>query len=150
MTNFDPLGLEKTSRLPKKADFAEASLLDETVARTSSSMVPVESRPLTLRESEFAHSLASISRQWAHVDITLSESHRGMPLWLSVCDAAQPAEPQNAIGVGHQGPIGELSLSIRLDHGSDVVSVLLHQAQGSLSLLEIIWYNFPEPVQPSG
>jgi hypothetical protein len=59
---------------------------------------------------------------------------------------AKPAELQNPIGVGHQGPIGELSLSIRTDRGDDAVSVLLHQAEGSLSLLEVIWYNFPEPV----
>lgn len=112
----------------------------------SDSMAPVESRSLTLREAEFARSLTRISREWANVD---SASLRVIAECRCGCQSvmlAEPAEPQNTTGVGHQGPVGELSLSIRTDHGDDVVSVLLHQAHGSLSLLEIIWYNFPEPV----
>ena len=37
-------------------------------------------------------------------------------------------------------------MSITLDGRADVISVLLHFAEGSLSLLEVVWYNFPEPV----
>jgi hypothetical protein len=42
--------------------------------------------------------------------------------------------------------VGEIELGINLDGRNDVISVLLHFAEGSLSLLEVIWYNFPEPV----
>ncbi|AXC16242.1 hypothetical protein ACPOL_7042 (plasmid) [Acidisarcina polymorpha] len=42
--------------------------------------------------------------------------------------------------------MGEIELGINLDGKNDVISVLLHFAEGSLSLLEVIWYNFPEPV----
>lgn len=110
------------------------------------SMVPVESRTLTARETEFAQSLTSVSRGWDHVDVA---SLRVIAECRCGCQSvmlAKPAEPQNPSGVGHQGPIGELSLSIRTDRGDDAVSVLLHQAEGSLSLLEVIWYNFPDPI----
>jgi hypothetical protein len=58
----------------------------------------------------------------------------------------EPDQPQNPRFVGHQGLVGEMSLRIRVKNKEDVVSVLLHFAEGSLSLLEVIWYNFPEPV----
>lgn len=37
-------------------------------------------------------------------------------------------------------------MSIKTRERDDVISVLLHFAQGSLGLLEIVWYNFPEPI----
>ena len=40
-------------------------------------------------------------------------------------------------------------MGIRIDGRDDVISVLLHFAEGSLSLLEVVWYNFPEPVPPT-
>jgi len=42
--------------------------------------------------------------------------------------------------------VGEISLGINAGGREDVISVLLHFAEGSLSLLEVIWYNFPEPI----
>ncbi len=39
-----------------------------------------------------------------------------------------------------------MDLNVRFDGRDDVVSILLHYAEGNLSLLEVIWYNFPEPV----
>jgi hypothetical protein len=93
---------------------------------TPDSMAPVERRSLTLREAEFVHSLTSISRGWAHVDVASLRVIAECQCGCQSVMLAEPAEPQNPTGVGHQGPIGELSLSIRTDHGGDVVSVLLH------------------------
>ena len=68
-----------------------------------------------------------------------------MPMWLSVCrsGAATGGKIAKASDIG---PIGEISLSIRSERGDDLITVLLHQAQGSLSLLEVVWYNFPDPI----
>jgi hypothetical protein len=48
--------------------------------------------------------------------------------------------------LGHQGLVGKITLGIKVDGRDDVISVLLHFAEGSLSLLEVVWYNFPDPV----
>ena len=61
----------------------------------------------------------------------------------------EPSQPQNPKLVGHQGLVGEISLAVKVNGQDDVISVLLHFAEGSLSLLEVVWYNFPEPVPRS-
>jgi hypothetical protein len=58
----------------------------------------------------------------------------------------QPEQVQSPRFIGHQGLVGEMNLDVRFAGRDDVVSILLHYAEGSLSLLEVIWYNFPEPV----
>jgi hypothetical protein len=57
-----------------------------------------------------------------------------------------PAEGQNRKLLGHQGLVGEITLGIKVEGRDDVISVLLHFTEGSLSLLEVVWYNFPDPV----
>jgi len=63
----------------------------------------------------------------------------------SVVIEATP-QPQNPKLVGHQGLVGGIDLSVKARGKDAVISVLLHFAEGSLSLLEIVWCNFPDPV----
>jgi hypothetical protein len=58
----------------------------------------------------------------------------------------KPPKPQNPELVGHQGLVGEIELTVKIQEQDDVISVLLHFAEGSLSLLEEVWDNFPDPI----
>ena len=40
-------------------------------------------------------------------------------------------------------------MAVKVNGQDDVISVLLHFAEGNLSLLEVVWYNFPDPVPRS-
>jgi hypothetical protein len=113
---------------------------------THSSYVSVERRELTSREAELTGALTSSNPQWASVDVN---SLRVVAECRCGCQSvvfAEPSELQNAREVGHQDLVAEMSLNIKTEERDDVISVLLHFAQGSLSLLEIVWYNFPEPI----
>lgn len=111
-----------------------------------SSFVSVVSRPLSPRETDLIQSLTSINPEWAGVEPTSLRVIAECQCGCQSVVLALPPEPQNCRGVGHQGPIGEISLSIRSERGDDLITVLLHQAEGSLSLLEVVWYNFPDPI----
>lgn len=58
----------------------------------------------------------------------------------------KPKGVQNPRFIGHQGLAGEMDLDVRFDVRDDVVVILLYYADGRLSLLEDIGYNFPAPV----
>jgi hypothetical protein len=58
----------------------------------------------------------------------------------------KPPKPQNPKFVGRQGLVGEIELGVKIQGQDDVISVLLHFTEGSLSLLEMVWYNFPDPI----
>ena len=109
-------------------------------------MVSVESRPLSQRETELTKSLTSINPEWAEVDATALRVIAECRCGCQSIVFAEPLEPQNIRAVGHQGLVGQMNLKISVDGREDVISVLLHFAEGSLSLLEVIWYNFPDPI----
>ncbi|HTF64916.1 MAG TPA: hypothetical protein VK638_19740 [Edaphobacter sp.] len=111
-----------------------------------SSVVRVEERPLSSREAELTHSLTSINPEWAGVNVAALRIIGECRCGCQSVVFAKPPEPQSVLAVGHQNLVGEMSLSIRTASGDDTISVLLHYADGSLSLLEVIWYNFPDPI----
>jgi hypothetical protein len=110
------------------------------------SYIDVPRRPPTSQEGAWINEIVLANPAWSDVDLgelfIVAECRCGC---RSVVLEA-PSQPQNPRFVGHQGLVGEIELGISLDGKNDVISVLLHFAEGSLSLLEVIWYNFPEPV----
>ena len=113
---------------------------------THGSFIRIERRHVTTEELAWIRDIVSANPAWA--DIQLGEI-----FVVAECACGcrsvvleEPEHVQNPKMVGHQGLVGEIDLSIRFDGRDDVVSVLLHYAEGSLSLLEVVWYNFPEPV----
>jgi hypothetical protein len=130
----------------RKCDFLRRSDLIEDIVVDHSSFVSVEKRELTSREAELTEALTTSNSEWASLDVktlrVIGECRCG-------CQSVvfeKPREPQNARAVGHQNLVGEMSVSIKKQGTDDIISVLLHFAEGSLSLLEIVWYNFPEPI----
>jgi hypothetical protein len=109
----------------------------------------VSRRPLTSQEETWVRELILANPQWADAEIL-------DPHVVAECDCGcrsvvleEPSQPQNSKLVGHQGLVGELSLAVNVNGQDDVISVLLHFAEGSLSLLEVVWYNFPKPIPRS-
>ena len=113
---------------------------------THSSLIRVERRHVTTEELAWIHYIASANPAWADV-------HLGELFVVAQCACGcrsvvleEPEYVQNSKMIDHRGLVGEIDFSVRFDSKDDVVSVLLHYAEGNLSLLEVIWYNFPEPV----
>ncbi len=111
-----------------------------------SSFVEVQRRPVTAEEHCWIRTILSANPHWADVLI-------GELFVVAECSCgcrsvvlAEPEHVQNPRFIGHQGLVGEMDLNVRFDGRDDVVSILLHYAEGNLSLLEVIWYNFHEPV----
>jgi hypothetical protein len=119
------------------------------MSQEHSSFVRIARKPLTSQEAGWVRELVLSNIQWADVEIgelyVIAECRCGC---RSVFLEAPPTM-QNPKLAEHQGLVGDISLKIRFDGREDVVSVLLHFAKGSLSLLEVVWYNFPEPVPRS-
>lgn len=113
------------------------------------SYVKIPRRPLNSQEEAWIREIVLANQDWADVDL----KH----LWVvarCTCGCRSvvlenPPKPQNPRLIGHQGLVGKIDLCVQVDGRQDVISVLLHFAEGSLSLLEVVWYNFPEPVPPS-
>jgi hypothetical protein len=110
------------------------------------SYAEVERRHVTDEERAWINDIVSSNPHWADVQLgdlfVVAECNCGC---RSVA-LETPEHIQNPKFIGHQGLVGEIDLSIRFNGRDDIVSVLLHYAEGSLSLLEVVWYNFPEPV----
>jgi hypothetical protein len=113
------------------------------------SYIEVPRRPPTPQEEEWIQEIVLANPQWT--DVTLGQLYVVAECTCGCRSVVleQPLQPQNPRFVGHQGLVGEIDLGIRIDGRDDVISVLLHFAEGSLSLLEVVWYNFPEPVPPT-
>ena len=114
-----------------------------------SSFVKISRRPTTPQEQEWIREIVLSNPQWADAEL-------GDLFVVAACTCGcrsvvieAPPQPQNPRLVGHQGLVGAIDLGVRVDGKDDVISVLLHFAEGSLSLLEVVWYNFPDPVPPS-
>ena len=111
-----------------------------------SSYLAVTPRPLTDQELDWIRQIVLSNRLWADVEL---KNLRVVGKCTCGCRSVvlgEPAEPQNPKVMGYQGSVGSIDLTIKVNNHEDVVTVLLHFERGSLSLLEVVWYNFPEPV----
>jgi hypothetical protein len=114
-----------------------------------SSQIDIPRRPATDEEAGWISDLASANPVWRDVAggpfFVVGECRCGCR--SIVLD--KPTEPQKPWLKERQGLVAEMSVAIQFDGKSDVVSILLHHAGGSLSVLQVIWYNFPDPVPSS-
>jgi hypothetical protein len=109
-------------------------------------LIKVERRRLTPEEEVWIRDIVHANPKWADANL-------GELFVAAECNCGcrsimleDPGHVQNPKLIGHQGLVGEIDIRIRFDTREDIVSVLQHYAEGSLSLLEVVWYNFPEPV----
>jgi hypothetical protein len=110
------------------------------------SYIKIPRRPVTPQEREWIGEIVLSNPQWADAEL-------GDLCVVAACTCGcrsivieAPPKPQNPKLVGHQGLVGGIDLGIHVYEKDDVISVLLHFAQGSLSLLEVALYNLPDPV----
>jgi hypothetical protein len=113
------------------------------------SYVGVPRRQLTSQEAAWVRELVLANPQWADVEITDLHVVAECTCGCRSVVLEKPPMPQNPKLLGHQGLVGEIELSVKVKGVDDVITVLLHFAEGSLSLLEVVWYNFPEPIPSS-
>jgi hypothetical protein len=116
------------------------------MSKDHGSYVKVPKRPLTSREAAWVRELVLANPEWAHVEIADLYAVAECTCGCRSIVLENPPKPQNPKLVGHQGLVGEIELGVQIQGEDDVVSVLLHFAEGSLSLLEVNWYNFPAPI----
>ena len=116
------------------------------MSKDPGSYITVPRRLLSPQDHEYVRTIVSSNSQWS--DVSFGELF-AVAACTCGCRSAvieAPPHPQNPKLVGHQGLVGGIDLSVKVDGGDEVISVLLHFAEGSLSLLDIIWYNFPRPI----
>jgi hypothetical protein len=117
------------------------------MSKNHGSYVQVPRRPLTSQEAAWVRELILANLQWADVDITDLHIVAECTCGCRSVALEKPPKPQNPKLVGHQGLVGEIELTVKIqEQDDDVISVLLQFAEGSLSLLEVVWYNFPDPI----
>lgn len=111
-----------------------------------SSFVKIERRHVTAEEQGWIRDIVSANPTWADVQL-------GDLFVVAECTCGcrsvvleETESVQNPRLIGHQDLVGALDLKVGFDSGEDFISILLHYAEGSLSMLEVIWYNFPAPV----
>jgi hypothetical protein len=119
------------------------------MTKNHSSYVEIPRRPLTAQEAGWIRELVQANTQWADVKITDLHVVGECMCGCRSIVLEKPAKPQNPKLIGHQGLVGEIELDVKIHGKDDVISVLLHFAEGSLSLLEVVWYNFPDPIPPA-
>ena len=107
----------------------------------SNSFVKIPRRSLTSQQATWIRDIVLANPDWA--DVNLENLHIVAECGCGCRSVVleEPPQLQNPKFLGHQGLVGEISLGIKVDGREDVISVLLHFAEGSLSLLEVIWYN---------
>lgn len=116
------------------------------MSKNHGSYVQVPRRPLTSQEAAWVRELILANPQWANVDITDLHIMAECTCGCRSVVLEKPPKPQTPKLVGHQGLVGEIELTVKIQEQDDVISVPLHLAELSLSLLEVVWYNFPEPI----
>jgi len=112
------------------------------------SAVSVPRRNLTNEEQQWVRDITLANPLWADADL-------GELFVIGECSCGcrtiifeEPRFVQNPQEKDHQGPVGEMTIRIKNKNRNveDVVTLLLHQTEGKLTDLEVVWYNFPEPV----
>lgn len=111
-----------------------------------SSYVKIPTRPVTPQEREWIREIVLSNPQWADAELGDLRVVAACTCGCRSVVIEAPPQPQNPKLVGHQGLVGSIDLGVLVNGKDDTISVLLHFAQGSLSLLEVVWYNFPNPV----
>ena len=111
-----------------------------------SSYVKVPPRPLTADEAEWVREIALCNPQWADVELKDLRVVAECTCGCRSIAFEEPTRPQKSKLIGCQGLVGQMNLGIKINDREDVVTMLLQFADGSLSVLEVVWYNFPEPV----
>jgi hypothetical protein len=110
-----------------------------------STWLPIQRRPLTPEEKGWVRDILSASKEWA--DVYVGELYA-----IAKCPCGcrtvllEEQGVHNPRLIRDKGLVGEMDLAIRIGSKEDVASVLLHHVGGSLRELEVVWYNFPEPV----
>ena len=102
-----------------------------------------------MQEAEWVREIILSNPEWADVDLRDLRAVAECTCGCRSIVIEEPAQVQNSKFIGHQGLVGEIGLVIKVNGREDVITVLLHFANGSLSLLEVVWYNFPEPLPRS-
>jgi hypothetical protein len=111
------------------------------------SWTDVPRRAITEEERKWVQEIVSANPDWA--DVTIGELHvvKQCTCGCRSVVLEEPSFVQNPKFSQQQGLIGEIDIHVYLEDGKDdYVSVLLHQSRGKLTYMEVIWYNFPEPV----
>jgi hypothetical protein len=116
------------------------------MSKDHGSYVEVPRRPLTSQEAARVRKLVLANPEWADVEIADLYAVAECACGCRSIVLEKPPEPQNPKFVGRQGLVGEIELGVKIQGQDDVISVLLHFTEGSLSLLEVVWYNFPDPI----
>lgn len=109
-----------------------------------SSFVRIERRHVTDEEQGWIRDIVSANPTW--VDVQLGDLFVVAECTCGCRSVVLEETVQNPRHIGHQDLVGTIDLKVRFDATEDVVSVLLHYSQGNLTMLEVVWYNFPEPV----
>ena len=105
------------------------------------SYVRVPRRPPSQQEKAWICDIVLSNSDWSDVDLENLHVVAACTCGCRSVVLEEPPRPQNPRFIGHQGLVGEISLRVCVDGTEGVISVLLHFAEGSLSLLEVIWYN---------
>lgn len=108
--------------------------------------ISIPRRPLTEQERGWTNDILSASKEWADVCLAELYAVARCPCGCRTILLEAPQQVQNPRLLGQKGLVGEIDLTVRIDDKEDVVSVLLHHVAGNLSELEVVWYNFPQPV----
>jgi hypothetical protein len=120
-----------------------------SMSKEPSSFAKVPKRTLTSQEQEWVREIVLANPEWADVQLAALYVVAECTCGCRSVVIDSPTEVQNPKLLDHQGLVGSIALGIKVEGRDDVVSVLLHFAEGSLSLLEVVWYNFPDPVPSS-
>ena len=111
------------------------------------SLVSVPRRPLTEQEAQWVRDIVSVNPDWADVNLGDLFAVKECICGCRTVVFEEPSFVQNPKVAAHQDVVGEIDLHVALENSKDdYISVLLHHSWGKLTYLEVIWYNFPEPV----
>jgi hypothetical protein len=119
------------------------------MSKEHGSYAEVPRRPLTSQEAAWVRDLVLANPQWADAEITDLYVVAECTCGCRSVVFETPSKPQNPKLISHQGLVGEIELGVTIKGQNDVISVLLHFAEGRLSLLEVVWYKFPDPIPSS-
>lgn len=110
-------------------------------------LVAVPKRKLTEQEAQWVRDIVAANPEWADVDLGELYVVKQCVCGCRTVVFEEPASVQNPRVAEHQDVVGEIDLHVQLDNGGEsYISVLLHHSWGKLTYLEVVWYEFPDPV----